>query len=68
MLHNFAEDPVETRISVPGLVPESSLRDLFTDETIEISGGADGYEVAVLLEGYGFRWLRNVLGGDVRRY
>ncbi len=53
--HNFSGTGASVRFTVPDVAPGTTLVDIFADDTLPM--GPDG-QVEVVLDGYGFRWLR----------
>lgn len=65
-LHNFAAEPVEVTVEVPGLTRGTELVDLLTPGPAQRTETGPRGRVSVTLPAYGFVWWRVVLEGDRR--
>lgn len=65
-LHNFAAEPVEVTVEVPGLTRGTGLVDLLTPGRAQRAETGPRGRVSVTLPAYGFVWWRVVLEGDRR--
>lgn len=65
-LHNFAAEPVEVTVEVPGLTRGTDLVDLLTTGPAQRTQTEPGGRVTLTLPAYGFVWWRVVLDGDRR--
>jgi hypothetical protein len=65
-LHNFAAEPVEVTVEVPGLARGTDLVDLLTPGAPpRIATGPRG-RITLTLPAYGYAWWRVVADGDRR--
>jgi trehalose synthase len=62
-VHNLSAEPLSVPLTLDGPEPGTRLVDLLVDGSTEV---ADDGTVTLPLEGYGFRWLRQVGPGDRR--
>lgn len=65
-LHNFADEPVEVCVEVPGVTRGTALVDLLTPGPPERLVAGPRGRLQLTLPAYGHRWLRVVLDGDRR--
>jgi glycosidase len=64
-LHNFASEPADVSLTIPGAEASTNLGDLLTGESIPVSPQG---EVEIPLDGYGYRWLRVAQDLETRRH
>jgi glycosidase len=62
-VHNFASQPATVNLVLDGTIDGAKLTDLLTDGSTDV---APGGTVQLLLEGYGYRWLRVLNPGEKR--
>jgi glycosidase len=62
-VHNLSPEPLTVPLTLPDVEQPVVLADLLCDGEVKV--GADG-DAELVLEGYGFRWLRVIGDGDRR--
>ena len=62
-LHNFASQSATVDLVLDGTLDGAKLADLLTDGSTDVGPGGT---VQLLIEGYGYRWLRVLNPGEKR--
>ncbi len=65
-IHNFADEPVEVTVEVPGLTRGTDLVDLLSTGPAQRTQTGPRGRITLTLPAYGFVWWRVVLEGDRR--
>ena len=64
VLHNFGSEPADVALTL-GAEDDDVLNDLLSGDSVALDARG---RVSIALDGYGFRWLRVVRGGDTTQY
>ncbi len=62
-VHNLSPEPLTVPLTIPDVDQPVVLADLLCDGEVKVGAGGDA---ELVLEGYGFRWLRVIGDGDRR--